>query len=312
MQGVSNQWSVWTTTPKITLTNLPAGDYSLQIKAKNEQSNETTPQTIRLHIEQIFYKTWWFYVFCVMGLMMLLLVWRHNEIQKSNKKQAQALYLAQLKTKVLEAQVKGIESQFTTHFVLNVLSVLLAKIGMNKQAEAEKFIHQISNFYKSVLTNNKTVYRTVAQEIQNAQKYLDLTCGMHRDKPIKCDFLNENNTHNPDINNLLVPAGFMQIYIENAFKHGLQFKNDGEREIHIEIITHADDHLFIIENNGKNLQDHTNKPDSTGKGIAFIQEIAAMYNPKNPRPITQTIAPSTRYTTGVKMTLTLPKNYVFE
>lgn len=68
LEGFDEDWVSGSNNPVIQYSTLPAGDYTLCVRTVNREGYTSPEKCIRLHVKQVFYKTWWF-----RGLIALLL-----------------------------------------------------------------------------------------------------------------------------------------------------------------------------------------------------------------------------------------------
>lgn len=88
IEGYQNQW-VYTKDNKISLINMPYGDYNLVIKARGAKGNWSARElSIPLEIQIPFYKKWWFLGVILFGGVMGIATmtnWRINKLEKDRK-----------------------------------------------------------------------------------------------------------------------------------------------------------------------------------------------------------------------------------
>ncbi|HKR07020.1 MAG TPA: two-component regulator propeller domain-containing protein [Bacteroidia bacterium] len=65
LEGIDHDWRSNQTNPLITYTNLPAGNFTLKIKAINSDGVESTIYEFPVIITPPFYKTYWFYILVI-------------------------------------------------------------------------------------------------------------------------------------------------------------------------------------------------------------------------------------------------------
>ena len=76
LKGLNNQWSKWTSETKINFTNLPEGDYTFEVKARNIYQTESTTAQFSFTILPPWYRTIWAYMayIIIAGLLIWLIV----------------------------------------------------------------------------------------------------------------------------------------------------------------------------------------------------------------------------------------------
>jgi signal transduction histidine kinase len=70
LKGVDAVWQNLGRHSNIRYQKLPPGDYQLELMASDANGNKTIhPTLIKLHVQQVFYKSWWFLSLVVLGLL---------------------------------------------------------------------------------------------------------------------------------------------------------------------------------------------------------------------------------------------------
>lgn len=69
MKGFENQWFYQGNSSNILYNQLPAGEYTLKVKAVDIKGNKSKAGIeIPIIVNQIFYKTWWFITLAILGI----------------------------------------------------------------------------------------------------------------------------------------------------------------------------------------------------------------------------------------------------
>jgi sensor histidine kinase YesM len=140
-------------------------------------------------------------------------------------------------------------------------------------------------------------------EIQFVETYLQLEKFRFKDKfayEIKID---ENVNHV-----LIIPKLIVQIFVENAIKHGLMHK-EKDGLLTITIKRSGNNHLIIIKDNGigreraKQYAIH-----STGKGLAIVRKLIRIFNEQNQANLSFQIIDLTNegISSGTMIEITIP------
>lgn len=84
LEGLDKDWTYIGSQHDLTLSNLPAGRYTLLIKGCDFQGNcVAEPVRIPIHAREFFYKQAWFYVLCALPFVAFALLWvRHLRSEK--------------------------------------------------------------------------------------------------------------------------------------------------------------------------------------------------------------------------------------
>ena len=116
IEGLRSEWSEWSQTHYIDLPYLPNGDFVLHIKAKNILGNETAIKSYSFSIDAPFYKKWWFYLVCLVGLVAL--IWFVIRLREKQLKRQQKILEDKITVRT-EQLVK--EQEKTEELLLNIL-----------------------------------------------------------------------------------------------------------------------------------------------------------------------------------------------
>ena len=86
LQGFDNEWIEIGSRNFVPYSNLPAGDYTFLVKATNDPGTWSDKiASLRIRIIPPFWKTWWFYLLCTLGIGLAIFAiyrYRINEILK--------------------------------------------------------------------------------------------------------------------------------------------------------------------------------------------------------------------------------------
>lgn len=89
LEGFDKEWSPITSTRTITYSNIPPGDYTLQVKASNNSNIwNTSPASYKFTITPPFWKTWWFYCLCALALIFVVYTYIKQREKKLKERQA--------------------------------------------------------------------------------------------------------------------------------------------------------------------------------------------------------------------------------
>jgi ligand-binding sensor domain-containing protein/serine phosphatase RsbU (regulator of sigma subunit) len=116
LEGFNEKWVNIGTMKKVSFTNLDPGTYTLLLKAANNDGFWGQPAKIKLIITPPFWRTTWFYVLCVLTIVLIIysyIKWRERKLQEEkaaleNKVEARTTELKIEKQKV-EAAHKDIK-----------------------------------------------------------------------------------------------------------------------------------------------------------------------------------------------------------
>lgn len=184
------------------------------------------------------------------------------------------VYKIELEKKATE--LKALQAMINPHFLYNCLSSIKWKALKKGDEEISNITGLIAKFYRISLNNGKQI-TTVGSELENIKAYVEIQKLTHNGSFDVEYVIDETGLEHPMLNFLLQPI------VENAIKHGIDYKEENESrgQIKIEFTQDCKFLMFHIYNNGprmdmKMLDSILNTP-SKGYGIFNIQERIALY-----------------------------------
>ena len=127
------------------------------------------------------------------------------------------------------------------------------------------------------------------------------------------DFVFDKDIENGiDISKIIIPSMMVQIFVENAIKHGLR-GYDGEKFLKISITQDNTNSTIKIINNGNPISNNTRK-DGTGTGMKVIMQTIQTLNERNKNKLDLKIDTKNidEDTERWEITLTVPRSYNFD
>jgi tetratricopeptide (TPR) repeat protein len=165
-------------------------------------------------------------------LMLILLGWI-----------AKALF--SIKTKNKKIALQSLRREMNPHFIFNSLNSVNQFIAQNNELEANKYLTSYSNLMRNMMETSNKDFITLANELEQIKKYLDLEHLRFQDKFVFEIVVDEKL----DTDAILVPNMLIQPHLENAIWHGLRYRETkGKLKV-----TFAEDNQLIkvlIEDDG--------------------------------------------------------------
>jgi hypothetical protein len=267
LEGFDKDWHI-TQDPKAVYTNVPGGNYKFQYKAANKKDLlPFAAQTIPIHVDTVFYKTWWF-VCLIVTLVSTLLYTLYNNRMKSQRQmlllQGKAQLLEKEKTQVLYESLK---QQLNPHFLFNSLTSLSGLIETDQKL-ASKFLQQLSRVYRYLLNSRDSEVVSLKEEIDFARVYIDLQktrFGEGLQVTIDVDAVYFDRR--------IAPVT-LQNLIENAIKH-----NSTDKDAPLQIAVWVANDYLVVRNN---LQRKEKVETSNKQGL---RQMRSLYRYMVSRPI---------------------------
>jgi ligand-binding sensor domain-containing protein/DNA-binding CsgD family transcriptional regulator len=118
LRGFDKDWSDWSKKTEKEYTNLPAGSYNFEIKAKSNLGNESMISSFSFTVLQPWYKTNWAYFIYTLLFVLLtfqLYQWQRkiflNQQKKHEEEQKRLLYLHQLELEKSEKEIVKLKNE---------------------------------------------------------------------------------------------------------------------------------------------------------------------------------------------------------
>ncbi len=135
LNGMNDQWSKWSSSNQVSFINLPAGNYSFQVKSMSASGLISTIDQYNFKIATPIYLTWWailIYLFVILIVAYVLQKWRNFRILKERYR------LEEIIQERTEALIK--EKEKTENLLANILPKTTAdELKSTGKATSSKF-----------------------------------------------------------------------------------------------------------------------------------------------------------------------------
>ncbi|CAN5125362.1 histidine kinase [soil metagenome] len=238
LTGSDNEWKE-TAIPHLLFSNLPPGDYSLNVIAVlPDGTSSREAAQFKFIIHPPFWMTKWFIsssVFLIIVTIVLLFRWRLSVF----KKQAQEKFALQERMINLEQQASA--AMMHPHFIFNALNSIQSYISKNDPDAANRFLSRFSKLIRLTLENTYKKQVGLDEELERLELYLALEKSRYQEQfDYKINIEPGIDPH--DIN---IPSLIIQPFVENAIWHGI-IPTARKGFIEISIAPHGSDHIRIL------------------------------------------------------------------
>ena len=146
-----------------------------------------------------------------------------------------------------EYELKALQAQINPHFLYNTLSMMNWMAIRSNQMDISKVTLALSTFYRTALSKGEDVV-TVENCIQNTKAYLEIQLVMH-DHSFTVDW-----EIDPTIKNEKMPKLLLQPIVENAIEHGIDEKEEGDKNLSLSFRGKEDIVEITVRDNGKGME----------------------------------------------------------
>ncbi len=207
---------VYTRNRSVRYADLPAGDYTFELNAANEQG-VWGAQALRMHItinrhftEEIWFRTLVFVL--ALGLLVyliFLLVKRRERIEVA-------------KRHMIDVEYRSLRLQMNPHFIFNALNSVQHLVATRNTRAANSYLVHFSRLIRTILEHSKRRTVQLSDELKAVQDYLSLEQLRFTDKLQYTIEVQEDL----DTEHLYIAPMLLQPLLENAILHGI-FPKEG-------------------------------------------------------------------------------------
>ncbi|MBL7815620.1 MAG: histidine kinase [Saprospiraceae bacterium] len=237
LEGVDKDWR-YTQDPKAVYTNVSGGDYIFRYKATANLNDWEVPEkTIKVHINTIFYKSWWFWSLILASIGFML--YRFYQFREQQRQQVFNLSsrAQSLEREKAIMQYEGLKQQLNPHFLFNSLTSLGSLITIDPSV-AMRFLENLSKTYRYILKSSESETVPLRDEIKFAEAFAALQkVRFEKGFDVVFDVLEG------DLDKRIAPVT-LQNMIENAIKHNII---DDESPLIVQIYSEGD--YLVVKNN---------------------------------------------------------------
>ena len=157
-----------------------------------------------------------------------------------------------MEKEMLNAELALLKNQVSPHFFFNTLNNIYSLIQFDSQKAGET-VHKLSKLMRYLLYDSDKNLTGLSEEIQFMKNYIELM-ELRLNEKVN---LRVNLPEEPPL--LMIPPLLFIPVVENAFKHGVSYREDSF--IEIEMKTKGDELIFrtrnsVVSGNGEKPEEH--------------------------------------------------------
>ncbi len=307
LPGLHDAWSPKTAERSVTLTDLPPGKYSFELKAYNGDGTGTPePQTLIIDVVPAFFQKLSIKIAASLMAAALIALLSLQIRRRINRKRVET---ARLQAESYKMQLSSVISQLDPHFTFNAVSSIGSLIMKGEKEKAYSYLLKLSGLLRSVLTDSSLLLKPIREEVEFVTRFLDLQKLRYSNR-----FDYSIKVAEDVDQNILVPKMILQSIVENAVKHGIENKKDiGVIEIEVNKVRNGNE--FVVRDNGigRKAASELNS-DGAGLGLRNIISGMEMMNKVNSEKAALTFIDlyDNGEPSGTEVHGFLPENYNFD
>ncbi|UIR57288.1 histidine kinase [Sphingobacterium sp. SRCM116780] len=211
---------------------------------KKDQAIDLLKTTNAFNHKILVQQRWMFVI--LLGFLLSVVIFLYYRNKQKLLKSTHEKIIAENKQLLLEQKTR--QNQLNPHFIYNAISNLQGLISSEQKTKANQYLILLSRQIRDILELNREEYISLEQEIKSLKNYMLLQQMRYQDV---FDF--HMDTHDLDLENVMIPPMLIQPFVENAIEYG--FKNlsyMGNLQIDF---YEKENHLYVsICDNGLGLQ----------------------------------------------------------
>ncbi|HEX2629110.1 MAG TPA: histidine kinase [Chitinophagaceae bacterium] len=227
LEGLDDEWNT-TGNTFVNYATLPSGEYRFLVKAVNKFGVESEVRSISIIITPPWWQTGWFITLAGLAFASLVFfIYRRNI--NVIKKREKAKRMNEARFAALEQQ--ALQAQMNPHFIFNCLNSIQSFILDFDAEGANQYLSAFASMIRQTLDISSHPLITIAEEVRYLDTYLQLEKLRFKEKfNYRIEVAEEIDTFGT-----WIPGMFMQPYIENSLRHGIQHRADNEGLITLSI-----------------------------------------------------------------------------
>jgi ligand-binding sensor domain-containing protein/signal transduction histidine kinase len=254
LDGESDKWSPPTLNPTIILSNLDAGNYTLQIRAISGTKKLSEISSFPITITPPFWRTWWFYT--IVFILIAFGIRYYFRLQIKRERERNYKINLENKSRLLALEQQSLNASMNRHFIFNSLNSIQYFINTQDRLSANRYL---TSFAKLIRKNLDSASEgdnmvTLHQELERLELYLSLEAMRFKDR-----FTYKIENHDIDLEQVTVPAMLLQPFVENSIIHGILPDETKKGEILVTIRALGDQLEICIDDNGIGIDYSMNK-----------------------------------------------------
>ncbi len=275
LRGMSDEWSQPTKITQQTFTNLPPGNYCIEIRSSldGEHWSEIV-KSQPITIKSAWWQKWWAYLIVTLlfGTFIAVVV-----VYFLKRRQQVIIHKLTEQKRLNELRLQSVRSKNIPHFSGNALANIEHFIFSADLRQANKFLSKYSRLMNITLRDADRAGRSIQQELEYVGLYLELEKMRFGDQLEYVIEVGESVDKAKELPNMI-----MQTWVENAIKHGIRHK-EGVGKILVKVWSNDSKGISVsVEDNGiGRARAKEVGTTGTGQGLAILGEQIEIYNQIN-------------------------------
>ncbi|MDZ7606011.1 MAG: histidine kinase [Cyclobacteriaceae bacterium] len=237
------------------------------------------PASVSFRILPAWYEKLWVKIAGILGAMAFTAVigYLFSERKRRMKQKEEVA-----ERNMAKLQFRSLKGMIDPHFTFNALNSIASMVYQGNRDEAYGYFTKFSRLIRNVFEHAEHTTRTLEEELEFVTNYLDIEKMRFGDKfsyTIHCEAGIDKSME--------IPKLLIQIYVENALKHGLMWLDTGGL-LEVNILNRARGVEIAIRDNGpgrSQAKQTGRQRDGLGKGTMILHEYFHLLNRFNDKKL---------------------------
>jgi sensor histidine kinase YesM len=253
------------------ITNLPPGEYEIQVVSDSPTENSKNVSHLKLNIKPNFYNRPIFKILLSLLIFSILIgiAFYLYEIKESKLRVEFDKKLMLHENNKLKLDI--LRTQMNPHFNFNALQTVIRVLQKGELSTGTEYLFKISKLQRRILESTKREFIEINEEIEILNLYLDIEMARFS-KKLTIDFHVDEDL---DEDTQEIPPMIVQPLIENAIWHGLSDDRVTNKKLTISFKANRNQLIVSVSDNGlgmdlKNMNNRSENSNHNSIGIKNI------------------------------------------
>lgn len=259
LKGYDKNWNEWSENRQAVYTNLPPGDYRLEVESMNVNTGlHSIPLLFEFEVRPYWWEIWYVRLLILgswIGLM-IYVIRKYTELKRTRQQKR-----LEIEETIVTLELQALQAQMNPHFIFNCVNGIQYYVLANKMDQVLAYLSDFSKVIRESLANANLKTIPLNQEIDFLKSYLRLEQMRFPDKfvyEIRCE-------QEHSIAFAQIPPMLIQPFIENAIRHGFQnLKEKGNLSVLFQPISNEVLKCTITDNGVGRKNSSQNRPNLDG------------------------------------------------
>jgi two-component sensor histidine kinase/ligand-binding sensor domain-containing protein len=278
---LDKKWYSPTNKNTVTYSNLPPGDYTFKVKARNEDGVwNQEPAFYHFTITRPWFKSWWFIL--IMISIVFYGIYKISSFREIQQRKVSKELEEKVKERTTLIKMQRDEKEILLkeihHRVKNNMQVIISLIsiqsGYTQDKVALALFEEAKNRIRSMALIHEKMYQTGDLTLIDIQDYIIvLTNDLIDTYSINCDIFLDIKIHKTKFTiDTLIPLGLLlNEIISNALKYAFKGSPTGKMTIHLSLDEKENIYTLLIGDNGIGMPFGTLEKEDGSLGMELVK-----------------------------------------